>query len=148
MLASGEALTAGIARPARRVVAVDAAHPLAEGAWHEVRVDRALALAAPAGETILALADSAAEARGGKPEAAPLLVERRIGKGRALTLLTALDRNWSSLVLRPAFVGLIGNAVRYLADPLAGHVRVGEAIALAGASAQIFDAEGPPGAGA
>ena len=139
----GDALATRVSVSAgRRVVAADASHPIAgedwaEG-WQDVSVERYLTLAAPARETILALAGDG-EAVGG---VAPLLVERSFGKGRLLILLTALDRTWSSLVLRPAFVGLIGNAMDYLAGRRPLHANAGEPLALPGASAQIFNAEG------
>ena len=40
----------------------------------------------------------------------PLLTEYRIGTGRLMLLGTALDPAWSTLVVRPAFVGLMTTA--------------------------------------
>ena len=126
---------------AYRVVAADKSHPLAQGAWHDVEVERALKLAATGDETILALA-AAEGSTSNEGAAPPLLVEKRFGKGRALVLLTALDRNWSSLVLRPAFVGMIGNAVRYLGQDSYPMAYAGEPVHAPAASMQIFDAAG------
>ena len=137
----GAALTASVFDQQRRVVVADRGHPLTEGGWEDVAVTRSLALSASPAETILALAPTASEGRveGG---VAPLLVETRVGKGRVLVLLTALHRDWSSLVLRPAFVGLIGNAVNYLAGDFADRAYAGEALAVAATSVQLFDADG------
>ncbi len=137
----GGALTGSVVAGARRVVAVDDSHPIARGSWEDVSIRRTVALAASPGDTILALAATGAEARGVQADA-PLLVEKRLGKGRALILLTALDREWGSLVLQPAFVGLVGNAVDYLARNPTPSAKAGEAVAIPAASVQIFDAQG------
>ena len=137
----GGALAASVSLgAARQVVVADESHPIAAAGkgWEDVAVERSLTLAASPRETVLALAPSDTPAGASEP----LLVERRIGKGRLLILLTALDRTWSSLVLRPAFVGLIGGAMNYLAGSRALHVHAGEPLALPGAPAQVFDAAG------
>lgn len=38
---------------------------------------------------------------------APLLIERRIGRGRVLLWTTSIDRDWTDLPLRPAFLPLV-----------------------------------------
>jgi hypothetical protein len=125
----------GVAHP---VLVADAGHDLAGHGWDEVTVSRwltAKADAAPRAAAVLAVA-------AGPSGEAPLLTEHRAGKGRLVMLLTALDRDWSTLVLRPAFVGLIGNAVDYLATKVPQAARAGEPVAVAAASVQIFDAAG------
>lgn len=120
-----------------RVLVADAGHDLAGEGWDEVTVSRWLAplLGGAIGATVLAVASESGEAP-------PLLTERRVGKGRMVMLLTGLDRDWSSLVLRPAFVGFVGDVIDYLAAkmPLAAHS--GEAMPVAAASVQIFDSAG------
>ncbi len=84
------------------------------------------------GEVILALDDGT-----------PLLVEMRVGAGRLMLLTTALDPQWSSLVVSPAFVGFMANLLGYLAeDLLPVQALVGEALALPAQSVQLFTAEG------
>lgn len=140
----GNTLTGSIAGGVRRVVALDTEHPLAQ-AFHSaapaVEVERSLSLPTRPGETILALAPR--ESAGHRADVdAPFVVEKRIGKGRLLVLLTALDREWSSLVLRPAFVGFVRGAVDYLAQNLPLAATAGQAVSVAASSAQIFDADG------
>ena len=116
-----------------RVVIEDAGHPTAVEGWRDVTVARSLvAEDAGPGRTILALADGR-----------PLLVEHRVGSGRLLVLHTALDRAWSSLVLRPVFVRFVADALGYLANDL-GPLRAvaGEPVALPAAAVQVFDADG------
>ena len=136
----GDTLTRSIAGGVRSVVAVDAEHPLAQTSYGAVEVERFLSLPARPGETILALAQ--AESAGHRAEAdAPFVIEKRIGKGRLLVLLTALDREWSSFVLRPAFVGFVRNAVDYLAQNLPLAATAGQPISVPASSAQIFDVD-------
>lgn len=124
----------------RRVLPVAAGHPLAAGAWDDVTVTRALALPATAPETILSLVPSAAMPGGAGGE--PLLVEKRVGQGRMLVLLTALRRNWSNLVLKPAFVTLVHGAIDYLAREKPLLSTVGEPVAVGGVAVQLFDQSG------
>ncbi|MCK9459233.1 MAG: BatA and WFA domain-containing protein [Proteobacteria bacterium] len=49
---------------------------------------------------------------------APLLLERRSGRGTALLLTTTLDRDWTDLPIRPGFLPLVQRSVRYLANRL------------------------------
>ena len=137
----GDTLTGSIVGGVRSVVALDTEHPLAQTSFRAVGVERSLSLPTRPGETILALV--AAESAGHRSEAdAPFVVEKRIGKGRLLVLLTALDREWSSLVLRPAFVGFVRSAVDYLAQNLPLAAAAGQAVSIPASSAQIFDADG------
>jgi hypothetical protein len=115
------------------VAAVDASHPALRrfGAWQTVSVFRHLA---PAGEVeVLAALD----------DGTPLLIERRVGAGLMLALLTALDPEWSTLVVEPAFVTFVADALAYLAeDHLPGAATAGEPLSLPAASVQILDLQG------
>ena len=120
-------------RVVHRVVADDSTHPVARATWPQVEVYRALTLTDETpGEVLLRLDDGR-----------PLLVEHAIGKGRLLVLLTMLDRDWNSLVVRPAFVEFVAHALSYLAQDL-GQLRLvsGEAFSIPASSAQLFDASG------
>lgn len=137
----GEVLIGNIVGGIRGVVAVDSEHPLAQTAFQGVEVQRSLSLPATPGETILALVP--ADSSGVRSESdAPLVVEKHFGKGRLLVLLTALDREWSSLVLRPAFVGFVRNAIDYLSQNLPLAARAGQGVSIPAGSVQIFDADG------
>ena len=137
----GDTLTGSIVGGVRSVTAVDTEHPLAQTSFSTVGVERSLSLPTRPGETILALV--AAESAGHRSEAdAPFVVEKRIGKGRLLVLLTALDREWSSLVLRPAFVSFVRSAIDYLAQNLPLAAAAGQTVSIPASSAQIFDADG------
>ena len=116
-----------------RVVVEDPGHPAAGDGWAEVEVFRSLVpVDADTGRTILALEDGR-----------PLLVEHTVGRGRLLVLYTALDREWTSLVVRPAFVRLVSDALRYLGnDPGALQAVAGEAVSVPASSVQFFDADG------
>lgn len=134
-----------------QVVVHDAGHPLAAGGWGGVTVDRALVLPTGQGRTILSLVPGARDrgrsARGllparGSVGGVPMLTEQRLGAGRMVTLLTALDRQWSTLVLQPAFVGFVANAVDYLAGEFARSGLAGEPLPVTAGNVQLFDAQG------
>ena len=141
---NGDTLTGSIAGGVRSVAALDTEHPLAQAfqsAVPAVEVERSLSLPTRSGETILALVPRSSTGHRSEVDA-PFVVEKRLGKGRLLVLLTALDREWSSLVLRPAFVGFVRSAVDYLAQNLPLAATAGQAVSIAASSAQIFDADG------
>ncbi len=52
----------------------------------------------------------------------PALVERRVGDGRAIVLLTSLDRDWSDLCIRPGFLPLVQQLLAHLAGLSTGPV--------------------------
>ena len=137
---TGAPLDANPAATVRRVLPVATGHPLAAGAWDEVTVMRSLALPATAPETILSLVPSVAMAGGTGGE--PLLVEKRVGQGRMVVLLTALHRDWSNLVLKPAFVTLVHGAIDYLVREKPLLATVGEPVAIGGVAVQLFDQSG------
>ncbi|MBI1949571.1 MAG: BatA domain-containing protein [Deltaproteobacteria bacterium] len=49
---------------------------------------------------------------------APALVERDVGDGHAAVLLTSVDRDWSDLAIRPGFLPLVRQTIRYLGGAL------------------------------
>ena len=65
---------------------------------------------------------------------APLLLERRVGRGRVLLWTTSIDRDWTDLPLRPAFLPLVRGLVLRASgqgDAASGQqVQVGSAITL------------------
>ena len=123
-----------------QVVVRDAGHPLAAGGWSGVSVEQALVLPTGPGQPILSLVPRAGERT--ESGGLPMLVEQRLGAGRMVTLLTALDREWSTLVLHPAFVGFVANAVDYLAGEFVRAGRAGEALPVTSGNVQLFDADG------
>ncbi|MCY3813455.1 MAG: BatA domain-containing protein [Gammaproteobacteria bacterium] len=123
-----------------QVVVRDVGHPLAAGGWGGVTVDRALILPTGYGQTILSLVPRARD--GAELGGVPMLTEQRLGAGRMVTLLTALDRQWSTLVLQPAFVGFVANVVDYLAGEFARAGHAGEPLPVTSGNVQLFDAQG------
>lgn len=119
----------------RGVVASDRSHPVLAGfaAWRDLSVFQVVKLAEPVtGEVILVLDDDT-----------PLLMEYPVGAGRLMVLTTALDPEWSSLVVRPAFVAFMANLLGYLAeDLLPGEALVGQAFAIPAQSVQLIDSSG------
>lgn len=102
--------------------------------WNDVIVHQAIDVDASAleGNVLLAL-----------PDGRPLLIEIPSGKGRLVVLTTALDREWSSIALRPAFVGLVNDLVRYLAGDIAALTGIaGAGLQLPVNNAQVFNADG------
>ena len=120
---------------ARGASAVDRSHPALTGfaGWQDLIFFQTLSPAAdPGAEVILALDDGT-----------PLLTEHRVGAGRLILLGTALDPAWTTLVVRPAFVSLLGNLLGYLAeDTLPAEALAGEPFAIPAQSVQLFTADG------
>jgi len=62
----------------------------------------------------------------------PLLLERRLERGKVLLLTTTLDRDWTDLPIRPGYLPLVQRAARHLAGRLGEReprrVRVGEPV--------------------
>lgn len=117
------------------VVAVDRTHPVLTSFadWRSINVFQIVRLLeAGQGQTILSLDDGS-----------PLLIEYRIGAGRLLLLTTALDPEWSSLVVQPAFVNFLAHTVNYLAEELLpSEAIVGQPFAIPTQAVQLFDAAG------
>jgi hypothetical protein len=120
----------------RGVMANDRSHPALAGfsSWQDLTVFQAVRAAedSEAGEVILTLDDGT-----------PLLTEYRLGTGKLMVLGTALDPGWSTLVVRPAFVGFMANLLGYLAeDLLPAEALVGQPFAIPAQNVQLFDADG------
>ncbi len=96
------------AHDAARVQAADPGHPALAGfaAWRDVLVYQHVDVD-EAGDVLLRLDDGA-----------PLLIERRVGLGRMLVLLTVPDPEWGSLVAGPAFASFVADALTYLGEDL------------------------------
>ncbi len=99
-----------------RVSAVNRAHPIFQpfedgpSGLEQVEVHRQLLVEPnPMVERIIL-----AEATGG----VPLLLERRVDRGRAIMLTTTLDRDWTDMPIRPGYLPLVQRSARYLAGRL------------------------------
>lgn len=120
---------------ARGLVAVDRSHPILAGfaGWRGVSVFQRVLPEDGEAMRVLLMAD----------DGAPILVEYRVGSGRLVVLLTALDPEWTSLVVQPAFVEFVGNLLGYLAeDVLPVAAIVGEPVSFPALSVQLTDPEG------
>lgn len=63
----------------------------------------------------------------------PVLIERRLGRGRVMLFASTFDRDWTDFPLQPTFVPWLYRVVSYLAQPglsRAGFVRTGQAVVL------------------
>jgi hypothetical protein len=122
------------ADPPARVLALDEKHPAlgAPGSWDHVTVFRYLTGELAGADVLLALDNGA-----------PLLVERRVGRGRLLVLLTGLDSDWSSLATGPAFVSFLDAALAYLSEDLIPtHAIAGGLFRLPASNVQLLDPAG------
>lgn len=79
----------------------------------------------------------------------PLLVEREIGRGRALVFASAFDNIWNNLPVTSVYVPFVAEAVRYLtgAEAARGEALLGEVLELgrrrgSGATVQVLDPAG------
>lgn len=111
----GEVVESGGALSAARIGRVERTHPVFAGATlGDLRLDEELraaqfgrfALLRPTAEpatVLIAFADQA-----------PLLVERKIGKGVTMLFASTLDRDWNDLVIQPLFLPLMQRAVLHL----------------------------------
>ena len=118
---------------------LDSRHPVlsrTEG-WFNVNIRRNIAIDPLAGDQVLMRLENDV----------PLLIERRLGKGRLLVLTAGLDNRWNDLPIRPVFVGFIIEAARYLSgvDRVTKSFTAGDTLTLSlveGASGQVLDPEG------
>jgi hypothetical protein len=118
----------------RSIVVADDTHPvLRQTRWDTVSILQRVTLDQPEGaRPILSTGDGE-----------PLLLEYRIGAGRLLLLLTALDPGWSTMVIEPGFVQFVDRLLGYLAeDILPVAAVVGEPMVFPALAVQLFDPEG------
>jgi hypothetical protein len=118
---------------------LDAGHPLLAGlsGWESLSIGHLLVLAPRPSDQVLVAASNGA----------PLLLERRVGRGRLLIYTSDLNDDWNDLPVQPLFVGLLAQMGRYLGGrgefpPLQ---TVGASIALGrdgGPAGQVVDPSG------
>ncbi len=72
---------------------------------------------------------------------APMLVERKTGKGRTVIWMSSIDRDWSDLVFKPVFLPLMNRLTEYLCGAL------GDTIPLDVSASRPVELVPPPGAG-
>ncbi|HET9983539.1 MAG TPA: BatA domain-containing protein [Longimicrobiales bacterium] len=109
-LAEGAAPLRDRTEGAGAIGAVEYGHPVFEvfraahsGDFGTARFFRYRQLTAPAGVRVLARLD----------DGSPLLVERPVGKGRALVWASTLDTYWNDLPLRPVYLPFVHRLIRY-----------------------------------
>ncbi len=85
---------------------VDSGHPvLAQTeAWHSVHVSRTVPVELLSGDQVLMRLENKE----------PFLIERKIGAGTLLLVLSGLDNRWNDLPVRPVFVSFVVEAAAYL----------------------------------
>jgi hypothetical protein len=118
---------------------IDTEHPAlsATEGWHAVHVTRSLPVEPIAGDRVLMRLNSGD----------PFIIERRLGLGRYLLVLSGANRDASDLVIRPVFVSFIVEAAKYLsgATEISRDYLTGDRLPLSlvgSASGQIVDPEG------
>ena len=121
----------------RRIGSVDDQHPALQNTegWHRVRVSRSVGVELDDDAAVLLRLDSGA----------PFLIEERLGDGRVLSLLSAIDNQWSDLPVHPVFVSFVIEAADYLSGRVDafGTYAAGELLSLAAAGAgQVVDPDG------
>ncbi len=122
-----------------RVDSFDAQHPALAGTdgWHRVSVSRSVAIELADTDDVLMRLE------GGDP----FIVERRLGDGRVVTVLSGLDNRWNDLPVHPVFVGFMIEAAEYLSGRVARNVNytTGDSVTLArrgSLGGQVVDPDG------
>ena len=118
---------------------IQSGHPLlsrTEG-WHSVNVSRALPVELLEGDEVLIRLENNE----------PFLVERRIGAGTLLLVLSSLDNRWNDLPVRPVFVSFMVEAARFLSgvNDISKTYTTGASLPLSligSASGQVVDPDG------
>lgn len=131
-------LQSGTAAP-ESIGQIDTQHPAlaaAEG-WHRVNVSRTLPVATTDDDLVLIRLQNNE----------PFLIERRVGAGKLLLVLSSADNRWNDLPLHPVFVGFIIETARYLsgAELIPDSYVTGASLPLAligSASGQVLDPDG------
>jgi hypothetical protein len=85
---------------------VDGTHPVLADlrGWQSIELGHLIALSSAPSDRVLISAGNGA----------PLLLERRVGRGRVLLYTSSLDNDWNDLPVQPLFVGLLDQIGRYL----------------------------------
>ncbi|MGH8206931.1 MAG: hypothetical protein ACRETK_09150, partial [Steroidobacteraceae bacterium] len=136
----GDAVTgsAGGGEVALTVGQLQGNHPLLAGlrGWESLSIGHMLVLARQPADDVLVSASNGA----------PLLLERKIGRGRLLLFTSDLNDDWNDLPVQPLFVGLLAQLGRYLGGGEFAPVQtVGASIALGrdgGPAGQLIDPSG------
>lgn len=118
---------------------VDMTHPLLAGTdgWFAVNVSRTVPVDTGIDDDVLISLENDE----------PFLIERRIGRGRALLVAAGLENQWNDLPVRPVFVSFAVEAARYLsgAERIERSFAAGDVLPLSssgGASGQVIDPDG------
>lgn len=118
---------------------VETAHPaLANTAgWHSVKVSRLVPVELQAGDEVLIRLQNND----------PFLLEKKIGEGSMLLVLSSLDNRWNDLPVRPVFVSFVVEAAAYLSGirEISRTWTTGDSLPLSltgGASGQVVDPDG------
>jgi hypothetical protein len=121
------------------VARIDLSHPaLAEtSGWRDIKVSRFLNLQTGTGTDVLVSLE----------DGSPLVVERKLGRGRMLILTSSLDNKQSDIPIRPVFVNFIAEAGKYLSgeQQLKQHQIAGDYLQLlqtGSAAGQVIDPQG------
>lgn len=111
----GEVVESGGALSAARIGRVERTHPIFAGATlGDLRLDEELRAAQFGRFALLRPTAEPATVLIAFVDQAPLLVERKIGKGVAMLFASTLDRDWNDLVIQPLFLPLMQRAVLHL----------------------------------
>jgi hypothetical protein len=118
---------------------IDTQHPglAATEGWHRVNVSRTVPLELGEDDQVLVRLDNNE----------PFIIERRIGAGRLLMVLSSADNRWNDLPLHPVFVSLMIDTAAYLSgnDRLPVAFTTGDSLPLSligAASGQVIDPDG------
>ncbi|HEX4025790.1 MAG TPA: BatA domain-containing protein [Steroidobacteraceae bacterium] len=135
----GDRITGGAGGTVLSVGQLQANHPLLSGlrGWESLTIGHMLVLAPDPADDVLVSASNGA----------PLLLERRLGRGRLLLYTSDLNDDGNDLPVQPLFVGLLAQLGRYLGGQgeLAPVQTVGASIALGrggGPAGQVIDPSG------
>jgi len=121
----------------RRIGSIDTRHAaLADtDGWYQVRVSQSISIELDGSEEVPVRLDGGA----------PFVVEKAIGDGRLLQVLSAADNRWNDLPVHPVFVGFMLEAADYLSGRMAdfGSYSAGDSLALGvSGSGQVVDPDG------
>ncbi len=121
----------------RRIGSIDTRHAALANTdgWYRVRVSQSVSVNLGGDEEIPVRLDNGA----------PFVVEKAVGNGRVLQVLSAADNRWNDLPVHPVFVGFMLESADYLSGRQAdfGSYSAGDTLALnAAGSGQVVDPDG------